>query len=74
KRMQAATLCRLVTQLKSMIGHYPNEQTLEQLINRQGSLAIGDPPKETIERLLNPGKTVKSLEAPISLTYIKNQP
>ncbi|CAF4282701.1 unnamed protein product [Rotaria sp. Silwood2] len=74
KRMQAATLCRLVTQLKSMIGHYPNEQTLEQLINRQGSLAIGDPPKETIERLLNPGKTVKSLEAPISLTCIKNRP
>ena len=51
KRMQASILCRLVTQLKTMNGHYPDEPTLEMIISRQDNLAIGDPPQETFQRL-----------------------
>ena len=56
KQMQASTLCRLVTQLKSMIGHYPDESTLKQIIGKEATLVIGDAPQETIEQLTGPGQ------------------
>jgi hypothetical protein len=46
KRMQGSTLCRLVTQLKTMADHYPDEATLEEMISKHDHLAVGDPPQE----------------------------
>jgi hypothetical protein len=34
KRTQASTICRLVTQLKTIVGHYPDEQTFQKIINK----------------------------------------
>ncbi len=72
KRMQASTLCRLVTQLKTMIGHYPDEPTLQIIIGKQDSLTVGDPPKETIGRLTGPGRITASLELAIPVQAIEN--
>ena len=45
-QMQASTVCRLVTQLKSMAGHYPDEQTLKQIIGKSAMFLFGDITKE----------------------------
>lgn len=63
KRLQASTLCRLVTQLKSMIGCYPDETTLNKIIGKGNVLTIGEPPRETLEQLVGPGITHTALEA-----------
>ncbi len=62
KRMQASTLCRLITYLKTMIGHYPDEPTLEMIISKQDNLAIGDPPSETFDRLVGSERINSSSE------------
>jgi hypothetical protein len=63
--MQGSTLCRLVTQLKSMVGRYPDESTLEMIISSQYNLAIGDPPQETIERISDLGRPINRFQAPV---------
>ena len=60
RQKEAAMLCRLVTQLKSMIGHYPDEQTLEQIVNKRSALTIGEPPTETIQRI-NPAGSITNV-------------
>ena len=65
KRMQASTLCRLVTQLKAMIGHYSDEPTLGMIIGKRGNLAVGDPPQETIGRLTGSGRITISIEVTV---------
>jgi hypothetical protein len=75
KKMQAATICRLVTQLKSMIGHYPDEPTLDQIIGKHGILTIGDPPQGTIQRLDVPRKVNNSSwEAAVPFPAITDRP
>jgi len=75
KQTQASTICRLVTQLKSMIGHYPDEPTLNQIIGKQGILTIGDPPQETIQPLDVPRKTNNSSwEAAVPFPAIEERP
>jgi hypothetical protein len=73
KRKQGATLCRLVTQLKSMVGHYPDEATLEIIIGKHETLTIGDPPKESIERMIGTGTAIKSSQVTVPLQTIKNK-
>lgn len=50
KRMQGSILCCLVTQLKAMIGRYPDEETLEEIINTHDYFEAGDPPTEKFAR------------------------
>lgn len=61
KRMQASTICRLVTQLKSMSGHYPDALTLEHIIGKHDTLAIGNPPEENFRRLTSAERINASL-------------
>jgi hypothetical protein len=72
KRIQGATLCRLVTQLKTMAGKYPDEPTLESIINKHEIQAIGDPPKENLDRLVGHGSNTISLEARVPLQAIQD--
>jgi hypothetical protein len=72
KRAQGASLCRLVTQLKAMDGQYPDESTLENIITKHEIQVVGDPPKETMERLVGPGRTSASLEERITPQAIQN--
>jgi hypothetical protein len=72
KRMQASTLCRLVTQLKTMVGHYPDEPTLQMIIGKRDHLAIGDPPRETIQRLVGSGRTTTELELSVPKQAIED--
>lgn len=50
-RMQAAILCRLVTELKAMIGSYPDESALKELITKRSLFSTGDIPNEALEEL-----------------------
>ncbi len=70
KRVQGATLCRLVTQLKAMNGEYPDESILENIISKQEIQAIGDPLQETLNRLVGPGIATLNLTArvPVHIT------
>ncbi len=72
KRAQGAALCRLVTQLKAMAGQYPDGSILENIISEHEIQVVGDPPKETMERLVGPGRTSASLEARITPQAIQN--
>jgi hypothetical protein len=72
KRVQGATLCRLVTQLKAMAGEYPDEPTLESIIRKQEIQVIGDPPQETMNRLVGPGTTMIKLEARVPVHTTSN--
>ncbi len=74
KRMQASVLCRMVTQLKAMIGNYPDESILQTIISKHSTLAIGDPPKENLERLVGPGQVSTSMEVSVPFPAIKNRP
>ncbi len=67
KRAQAVTLCRLVAHLKAMVGQYPDEPTLNNIINKQAILDIGDPPQEALVHITEPGTTAVQIEiqAPI---------
>jgi hypothetical protein len=62
KREQASILCRLVTQLKAMGGHYPDELALERIISNPNILAIGDPVEETMTRFTGPGRITTTVE------------
>jgi len=73
KRMQASTLCRLVTQLKAMVGYYPDEPTLQMIIDKGDNMAIGDPPNETIGRLTGPGMITASLELTVPFQVNENR-
>jgi hypothetical protein len=73
KRMQASTLCRLVTQLKTMTGHYPDESTLQMIIGKRDNLAIGDPSKETIVPLVGPGTSTTHLQISASEKAIEDR-
>jgi hypothetical protein len=73
KRMQAATLCRLVTQLKSMTPRYPDESTLQMIINKPDSLTIGDEAQETITRLAGPARITTGLELTIPIEIIQER-
>jgi hypothetical protein len=48
KQAQAASLCRLVTQLKAMVGQYPDAAALEKIGGKRDDLVIGEPPNEAI--------------------------
>jgi len=74
KRTQASTLCRLVTQLKSMIGYYPDEPTLEKIIGKRGTFAIGDPPQETIGQSVGSARANVGWETTVPFTAIENRP
>jgi hypothetical protein len=45
KQAQASTLCRLVTQLKAMAEHYPDEATLNQIMHKRENSLFGEKPK-----------------------------
>ncbi len=62
KREQASTLCRLVTQLKATVGHYPDEPTLRRIISKPDTLAIGNQADETMGRLTGPATVTTTLE------------
>jgi hypothetical protein len=49
-----------------MTGKYPDESTLENIITKHEIQVVGDPPKETMERLVGPGIISASLEVTIS--------
>jgi len=72
KRKQASTLCDLVTQLKTMVGHYPDESTLQMIIGKPEIMAIGDPPKETMERLVGPGIITNQLQLAVPIQAIED--
>jgi hypothetical protein len=74
KRTQASTLCRLVTQLKSMIGYYPDEPTLEKIIGKRGTFAIGDPPQETIGQSVVSARANVGWETTVPFTAIEDRP
>jgi len=72
KRMQGATLCRLVTHLKAMAGQYPDEPTLQNIISKQEVQVIGDPPQETMNRLSGPGIGALTLTAQVPVHTTQN--
>jgi hypothetical protein len=74
KHMQASILCRLVTDLKAMMGHYPDESTLQTLISKHDGLAIGDPPRETLGQLTGLGQVSTRMELAIQNPAKKNRP
>jgi hypothetical protein len=55
-----------------MVGHYPDESTLEMIISKRDNLAIGDPPIETIGRLTGPGRITTSLELTVPIQAIQD--
>jgi hypothetical protein len=67
KRAQGATLCRLVTHLKAMAGQYPDESTLQNIISKQEIQVIGDPPQESLNHLVGPGRMAFSLTARVPI-------
>jgi hypothetical protein len=62
RREQGAKLCRIVTQLKTMVRNYPDEQKLLQIINHNSEFAIGESPKETISSIAAPTMVLQKLE------------
>ncbi len=67
KHMQASVLCRLVTDFKAMVGHYPDEPTFQTILKRHDGLAIGEPPKEDIVQLMGLANVTTQLQLAIPL-------
>jgi hypothetical protein len=72
KRAQGSTLCRLVTLLKAMDGEYPDESTLENIIDKHEIQTIGDPPKETMDKIVGHGTTTTTVETRVPLQALQN--
>ena len=73
KRMKALALCRVVTHLKSMVDHYPDEETLEMIVKNEDILTIGDPPKENIERNIVSDGTTSIFDISASIPGTSNR-
>lgn len=72
KRTEGSLLCRLVTQLKALAGQYPDDSTLKNIIHQEQIHIIGDPPQETMNQLVEGGKTTATLTARVPVHTTEN--
>jgi hypothetical protein len=50
-----------------MAGQYPDESTLQNIISKQEIQVIGDPPQESLNHLVGPGRMAFSLTARVPI-------
>lgn len=72
QRAAGARLCRVVTNLKAMSNQYPDASALQGILNAPEVDAMGESPRETMDRLVGPGVALAVVTAHVPLEAIQN--